>query len=192
MAAEPKSQNAAEDGRLPALAAFEAGMRALQRHDYERARDEFRQLLAAFPSERVLVERVRVFLELCDRELRASPLPTSMEERVTLATAALNDGNDSLAEQLAAQVLDEVADHDLALYILAAVGSRRRDTTTALAYLRRAVHISPDITAQARHDADFAELRDAPEFRSIVDPSAASDDRCSAVEGRQASGRSDR
>ena len=159
-------------------------MRALQRHDYERAREAFQQLLTAFPSERALVERVRVFLELCERELRTSPVPANVEERVTLATAALNDGNDSLAERLAGQVLDEIADHDLALYILAAVGSRRGDTTTALAYLRRAVHVSPDISAQARHDADFAELRDAPEFRSIVEPSAA---RGSAVEGRPAS-----
>ena len=44
-------------------------------------------------NERALLDRVRVYLDLCERELRSrAPEPRSIEERLTAATAALNDG----------------------------------------------------------------------------------------------------
>ena len=175
---------------MAALREFESGMRALQRHDYEGARNTFTQLLVAFPSERAMLERVRVFLDLCERELRKVSGPATIEERLTLATAALNDGDDDTADRLARDVIGTEPDHDLALYILAAVHSRRGDAEAALAYLRHAVQVSPDISAQARHDADFVVLRDVPEFRALLDPPPVNGDQ--RANGRQPSRRSDR
>src|SRR6185295_9137717 len=48
---------------------FQAGMEALQRHDYSGAANSFRTLLDRFPSERALLDRARVYLDLCEREL---------------------------------------------------------------------------------------------------------------------------
>lgn len=153
-----------------ALAEFEAAVRSLQEHDYRGAAARFRALIDSFPAERALLDRARVYLELCERELRKRPAAArTLEEQVTFATAALNDGNDSSAERLAAQVLDQSPDHDLALYILAAVRARKGDRSAALDFLRRAVRVSPDVSAQARHDADFEPLRHSPEFQALID-----------------------
>ena len=154
-----------------ALSEFEAGMRLLQEHSYQRAAAHFRNLLASFPGERALLDRVRVYLDLCEREQRKMPVaPSSLEERLTLATAALNDGDDDAAERLAQAVLDEDPDHDLALYLLAAVRSREGDAIAALELLRKAVQVSPDISAQARHDTDFEPLRQFSEFEQLLEP----------------------
>jgi tetratricopeptide (TPR) repeat protein len=153
-----------------AIGLFQEGMEALQRHRYDAAAKRFSALLEQFPGERALLDRSRVYLALCERELRQQPSsPKTAEEQVTAATAALNDGRDEEAEQLAHGVLDQVPDHDLALYLLAAIHARRGESDTALDWLERALDVSPDVSAQARHDADFDSLRDLEQFRHLVD-----------------------
>jgi tetratricopeptide (TPR) repeat protein len=182
----PKKASMARPGATPALAStdpvavalpsqdavglFQKAMEALQRHRYGAAADTFKALLDGFPAERALLDRTRVYLDLCERELSRQPRkPATAEEKVTAATAALNDGRDEEAEQLAHSVLDEAPDHDLALYLLAAVHARRGEPDMALEWLGRALEVSPDVSAQARHDADFESLRDLEQFRHLLD-----------------------
>jgi Tfp pilus assembly protein PilF len=149
---------------------FQRGMESLQRHRYQDAAAAFRSIFSDFPDERALLERARVYLDLCERELQRKPAnPKTAEERLTSATAALNDGNDARAAQLAKSVLDEDPEHDLALYLLAAVDARRGDTDAALAKLRQAIALSPEVSAQARHDDDFDGLHDLQEFRDLTE-----------------------
>jgi hypothetical protein len=151
-------------------------MKSLQHHDYRQAAGRFRAILETYPRERPLLDRVRVYLDLCERELRQRPAPPrTIEERLTLATAALNDGDEATAERLSGEVLSESPDHDLALYLLAAVRARQGESQAALKLLRHALEVSPDVQAQARHDPDFDILRDDEEFRSLLDASGSAD-----------------
>ena len=152
-----------------AVALFERAMGAVQQHHYQPAATLFRELLTSFPSERMLLERARVYLELCERELRRRQPPLTAQERLTAATAALNNERDDEAERLAHSVLDELPDHDLALYLLAAVHARRGEAETALEWLTRAMDVSPDVRAQARHDTDFQSLRELDAFQQLLD-----------------------
>ena len=148
-------------------------MQSLQRHAYQQAAAGFRDVLERYPAERGLLDRVRVYLELCDRELRKQPVvPGTVEEQLTAATAALNNGDESSAERLAKAVLVQDPRDDLALYLLAAIEARRGVTGAALSYLERAVEISPEAGAQARFDADFESIRDTDAFRRLTDPHA--------------------
>jgi tetratricopeptide (TPR) repeat protein len=153
-----------------AVALFEEGMSALQRHDYSAASRQFQTLLSRFPGERALAERSRVYLALCDREIARRPVTLrTIEERLTAATAALNNDDDDEAEGLVRTVLDEVPRHELALYLLAAVEARRGASESALDLLTRAFDVSPEIRAQARHDLDFETLRDMDAFRQLLE-----------------------
>lgn len=153
-----------------AVVTFERAMEALQRHRYDDAATTFRVLLERFPTERTLLDRARVYLDLCDRELRRKPsAPRTVEERLIEATAALNNGDDERAETLARTVVADSPDQDLALYLLAAVQARRGDDDAAIGLLTRAIKISPDIRAQARHDEDFEPLRVLDAFRQLLD-----------------------
>jgi len=155
-----------------AVSLFEEGVRALQRHSYADAAERFRALLVSFPGERAVRDRSQVYLSLCERELkRRPPAPKTTEERLTAATAALNDNRDTEAEKLARAVLGDSPQQDLALYLLAAVEARRGSTDAALGLLGRAIGVSPEVRAQARHDADFARLRHLEAFRQLIDAS---------------------
>jgi tetratricopeptide (TPR) repeat protein len=156
-----------------AVALFERGMGAMQRHDYRLASDSFQTLLAGFCSERALIERARLYLGVCERELGRRPqVPATVEEQVTAATAALNEDRDGEADRLARRVLDVAPDHDLALYLLAAVHARRGDADAALEWLRRAAAVSPDVRAQVKHDADFDAIRDLEGFQRLLEAPA--------------------
>src|SRR6188768_584324 len=51
-----------------ALDLFQRGMEGMQRHEYQSAAALFRELLDQHPNERALLDRVRVYLDLCERE----------------------------------------------------------------------------------------------------------------------------
>jgi cytochrome c-type biogenesis protein CcmH/NrfG len=148
-------------------------MEALQRHRYGDAAGNFRMLLEKYPAERALLDRARVYLELCERELKRKPAdPRTVEERLTAATAALNDNNDAEAERLARSVLADEARHDTAMYLLAAIEARRGATDAAMSYLSQTIAISPEAKAQARYDADFETLRGHPAFQELIETPA--------------------
>jgi len=169
--ASPKAPPPPQAPDPEALALFQQGIEAVQRHAYQPATERFRVILERFPAERALMDRARVYLEICRRELDRRPSnPRSLEERLTAATAALNNGDDARAEQLVRAVLDADARQDLALYLMAAIEARRGGTAAALAYLGQAIAVSPEVRAQARHDADFESLRNSDAFHALVDP----------------------
>jgi len=143
----------------------------MQRHAYADAARAFQGLLMGFPGERALGERAKVYLALCERESTRKPAgPRTIEERLTAATAALNNDNDAGAEELARSVLGDDPKHDLALYLLAAVHARRGDTTEALSLLDKVLAITPEASAQARADDDFSNLHDLDEFWTMTEP----------------------
>jgi len=175
-AAEPSSNPQLADGLPPpeAVTVFQAGMEALQGHRYPDAAEAFTRLINAFPGERALLDRARVYLGLCEREVRRRPAqPTTSEERLTAATAALNDGDEARAEWLVQGVLADQPDQDLALYLLAAIHARRGHRDEALAGLRQAIAFRPDVAAQATLDPDFDSLHDSEAFHALTAPTAA-------------------
>ena len=156
-----------------AVVEFERAMGSMQRHAYSEAAESFRRIAGTFPGERALLDRVKVYLDLCERELKRQP-PTlrTVEERLTAATAALNNGDEDRADALARSVVNDDAEQDLAYYLLAAVAARRGASEEALSHLARSVALSPEAGAQARFDTDFESLRAHDDFRRLTDPSS--------------------
>ena len=149
-------------------------MEALQRHSYGEAAPAFQAILMGFPGERALADRARVYLEICEREAKKRPAASrtglTIEERLTAATAALNNGEDAQAEEFARSVLGDDPKQDLALYLLAAIHARRGAATEALDLLTKVIALTPEASAQAKSDEDFASLHDVDAFWRLVEP----------------------
>jgi predicted Zn-dependent protease len=151
-----------------AVTTFGRAMASLQQRDYRGALAHFEDLLQRFPNEWTLLDRVRVYAAACQRALGQDHPPTTVEERLTAATAALNDGQNQRAAQLISQVVDEAPGHELGFYLLAVVHARRGAPAEALDALTRAVALSPEVLAQARHDEDFESLRGHEAFERLM------------------------
>jgi len=153
-----------------AVAVYERGLEALQRHEYRIAADLFQSVLRQYSEEKELHERVRLYLNICERH--AAPRddgPQTLEERLFASTLALNGGRYDEAIQLLRLVRDEDADNDHALYMLAVAHAQRGEHAEAIAHLERAIALNPENRALARHDPDLEPIRDDDAFRSALD-----------------------
>ena len=160
---------------IEAVAIYERGLEALQRHDYNGAGDLFESVLQQYPEERELHERVRLYLSICQRH--ATPKETSpqtVDERLYASTLALNGGQYDQAIAHLRLVRDEDPDNDHALYMLAVAHAQRGEHTEAIAHLERAIALNPENRALARRDPDLEPLRDDDSFRQALDTPSAS------------------
>jgi tetratricopeptide (TPR) repeat protein len=153
-----------------AVAVYERGVQALQRHDFPGAAGFFRTVLERYPDERELLERARLYLRVCERETsRQPPAPKTPAERVYAATVALNSGDHSGALDHLQRALGEDPDSDHAHYIMAVALGMRNRADEALEHLRQAIALNPDNRSLARQDPDLDTVRDHDRFRDALD-----------------------
>jgi tetratricopeptide (TPR) repeat protein len=150
---------------VEAVALYEKGIEALQRHDYHLALDRFQSVLTLYPEERELHERVRLYLKVCQQH--AAPRqaqPETVDERLYAATLAINGGRYDEAIAHLRLVRDEAPDHDHALYMLGVAHALRGEHAEALAHLERSIAIKPENRALARRDPDLEPLKEDEAF----------------------------
>jgi tetratricopeptide (TPR) repeat protein len=145
-------------------------MAALQAHDFARASALLRSVLSRYPEERELHERVRLYLNICDRHMAPLAMsPSTPEERVFAATLAVNAGNYDEALDHLRRASAEAPEHDHALYMLASVLTLREGIDEAVPLLLRAIELNPDNRSLARHDPDLEPLREIDSVRTALE-----------------------
>jgi tetratricopeptide (TPR) repeat protein len=157
-----------------AVALYERGLETLQRHDYRGAAVLFESVLRQYPEEKELHERVRLYLNICQRQ--ATPreaTPQTVEERLYAATLSINGGRYDEALTHLRLVRDEDPDNDHALYMLAVAHAQRGEVAEAIAHLERAIAMNPENRGLARTDPDLEPLRDDEAFRVALETPAA-------------------
>jgi tetratricopeptide (TPR) repeat protein len=158
-----------------ALAVYESGVRALQRHDFEAGAENFRGVIQGYPDERELVERARLFLQVCERETaRRPPPPQTVSESVYAATVALNAGDPEGALAHLSRALEKAPDSDHAHYIMAVALLDKGDAPNALKHLQQAITLNPDNRSTAIQDPDLSGLRGLEGFREVLGAADAS------------------
>lgn len=155
-----------------AVARYEHGMRALQEHQYQEAAEAFHTVLAQYPEEKELNDRVRLYLALCERHLAAAPEPNTLEERLFAATLALNAGDTDTALRHLEAIVAQDPDHDAALYMLGVAHALKEDAPTAVTYLQRAIERNPDNRSLALQDGDLERLMQNEAIRAAVEAAA--------------------
>ena len=157
-------------GYYEAIAIYETGVRALQRHDFEKAADQFRQIIERYPEERELHERSVLYLRVCERETARRPAgPQTVQERVYAATVALNAGDPDTALDHLRRALADSPDSDHAHYIMAVALASYGQSTEALGHLRRSIELNPDNRSLAKQDPDLDDVRDIDGFKEALD-----------------------
>jgi len=153
-----------------AVAVYERGLEALQRHAYGEASNLLESVLRQYPEEKELNERVRLYLNICQRQAtQRETAPQSIDERLYAATLAINGGQYDQAIAHLRLVRDEDPDNDHALYMLAVAHAQRQEPAEAVAHLERAIALNPENRALARTDPDLEPLREDDAFRATLE-----------------------
>ncbi len=121
---------------------------------------------ASNPEEKELHERVRLYLNICQRQAsQRETAPQTIDERLYAATLAINGGSYDQAIGHLRLVRDEDPDNDHAIYMLAVAHAQRGEPAEAIAHLERAIALNPENRALARRDPDLEPLRDDEAFQ---------------------------
>ena len=155
---------------VEAVALYERGLDALQRHAYPKAAHLLESVLRQYPDERDLHERVRLYLNICQRQATQQEVaPQTIDERLYAATLAINGGQYDQAIAHLRLVRDEDPDNDHAIYMLAVAHAQRDEHAEAVAHLERAIALNPENRARARNDPDLEPLRADDAFRVALE-----------------------
>ena len=152
-----------------ALALYEQGIQALQQHQYAKAAELLGRLTTVYPEERDLVERSRLYLALCARQLTPPTAePRDTQECLYAATLALNAGKPDVAIGHLTRVRADEPANERALYLLAIAHAQRREPDLALRYLEQAIEANPENRPLARVDPDLDALRGAAGLHALL------------------------
>ena len=167
---------------VEAVAVYEQGVEALQKHDFARRRT-VAGVGSAPLSRGKRASRARPALpeHLPPAGHTERAAPQTVDERLYAATLAINGGRYDEAIAHLRLVRDEDPDNDHALYMLAVAHAQRGEHAEALAHLERAIALNPENRALARRDPDLETLRDDEAFQATLETTSRFIDRKRAL-----------
>jgi tetratricopeptide (TPR) repeat protein len=156
-----------------AVSLYERGLQALQRRDFAAAAEALRNVIARYPDERELLERARLYLKVCERELEPrDQAPKTADDWVYAATVALNSADEPAALHHLTRALESNPRHDHAHYMMAVATARRSEPGRALEHLRQAVALNAENRSLAKQDPELDSLRGLAAFADALEARA--------------------
>jgi tetratricopeptide (TPR) repeat protein len=174
--ATPKKATVADDPRVAqALQNYEAGLRALQEHKFDKAKPLFQKVLAG-PS-RELTDRATVHLSICNQHLERTTATQfkTVEEHFDYAVSLMNVGDYITAREHIEKLLKQAPKTDFVIYGLAALDCLTGHVEDSLKHLDEALRLNAALRYQARNDSDFHNLAEDPRFTELLYPDPAAD-----------------
>lgn len=169
--ASPNKKTMTEDPRyVQALQNYEAGLRAMQEHKFDKAKPLFQKVLTG-PSKE-LTDRATVHLNICNQHLErpASSQFKTPEEHFDYAVSLMNVGDYVTAREHLDKLLKQSPKADYVIYGLAALECLTGHVEDSLRHLDEALRLNPQLRFQARNDSDFQNLAEDPRFTELLYP----------------------
>ncbi len=165
----PKKQAAEDPKHTQAVQNYEAGLRALQEHKFDKAKTLLQKVLSG--PNKSLVDRAQVHILTCEKHLDSSSLQfKTAEEHYDYAVSLINAGDYVTASEQLEKLLKQNPKAEFVLYGLAALHCLTGHIEESLKTLSEAIQINPGIRFQARNDIDFQNLAEDPRFTELLYP----------------------
>jgi tetratricopeptide (TPR) repeat protein len=148
---------------------YEAGLRAMQEHKYDKAKTLLQKVAAG--TNRELGDRAGVHLNACTQQLErgATQFKTS-EEHYDFVVSLSNLGDYVTAREHLEKLSKQVPKADYVAYGLAALDCLTGHAEDSLRNLGRAISLNASLRFQARNDSDFQNLSEDPRFTELLYP----------------------
>ncbi len=175
MAEKTSKKAVVEDPRhTQAVQNYEAGLRAMQEHKFDRAKGYLQKALAG-PSKE-LNDRASVHLNACNQQLeKAATQFRSHEEHYDYSISLMNLGDYVSAREHLDKLRQQAPNSDYVIYGLAALDCLTGHAEDALRNLDHAIRLNPALRFQARNDSDFHNLAEDPRFTELLYPDPGGD-----------------
>jgi tetratricopeptide (TPR) repeat protein len=175
MAQKTTKKTVTEDPRFAqAVQNYEAGLRAMQEHKFDKAKGHFQKVITG-PSKE-LADRANVHLQACDHQLeRGTTQFRTPEEHYDYAVSLINLGDYVGAREHLEKLSKQVPKADYVAYGFAALDCLTGHAEDSLRHLDEAIRLNPTLRFQARNDSDFQNLSEDPRFTELLYPDPGAD-----------------
>jgi tetratricopeptide (TPR) repeat protein len=165
-----KPLKVANDPRFSqAVQNYEAGLKALQSHKYDKAKSCFEKVVGGLSPE--LSDRAAVHLNTCNQQLsRDATHFKTPEEHYDYAVSLMNMGDYVSAREVFEALTEKHPKLDFVWYGAAALNCLMGHFPDAIRGLNEAIRLNPANRFQARNDSDFKSLADDPRFTELLYP----------------------
>jgi len=148
---------------------YEAGLKALQAHKYDRAKAFFEKVVGGPSPE--LSDRASIHLNTCLQHInRDSANFKTPEEKYDYAVSLMNTGDYVGAREIFNELTQQHPKLDFVWYGAAALSCLMGHFPDAISGLNEAIRLNPANRFQARNDSDFKSLADDPRFTELLYP----------------------
>ncbi len=165
-----KPMKMADDPRFThAVQQYEAGLKAMQTHKYDRAKACFEKVREGASPE--LADRAAVHLNTCNQHLsQAANKFKTGEEQYDYAISLMNLGDYQAARENFEALVKKYPQLDYIWYGMAALNCLMGHLPECITSLNEAIRLNPANRFQARNDSDFKNLADDPRFTELLYP----------------------
>ncbi len=165
-----KPMKLTEDPRFTqAVQNYEAGLKALQAHKYDRAKACFEKVVGGPSPE--LADRAAVHLNSCNQQMsRVVNTFKTPEEQFDYAVSLMNMGDYVGARENFEALTRNAPKLDFVWYGMATLNCLTGRFPDAISSLQQAIRLNPANRYQARNDGDFKNLADDPRFTELLYP----------------------
>ena len=163
-----------EDPRFAqAVQNYEAGLKFLQSHKYDKAKAHFEKVIGSCPE---LADRAATHLNTCNQHINSDTASfKNPEEHYDFAVSLMNMGDYVSAREIFAELSQKHPKLDFVWYGSAALSCLMGHFPDAIAGLSEAIRLNPANRYQARNDSDFKSLADDPRFTELLYPDTSAD-----------------
>jgi tetratricopeptide (TPR) repeat protein len=178
--ATPKKAVVDDPGYTQAVQNYEAGLRAMQEHKFDKAKGYLQKVLTG-PS-RELSDRANVHLNACNVHLeKVTAQFKTPEEHYDYAVSLMNLGDYVSAREHLDKLTKQVPKADYVAYGMAALDCLTGKVEDSLRHLDEAIKLNAALRFQARNDSDFQNLVEDPRFTELLYPDPSADSSASAL-----------
>jgi len=148
---------------------YEAGLRAMQEHKFDKAKGHLQKVVTG-PSKE-LADRANVHLNACNQQLeRVAVQFKNLEEHYDYAISLMNVGDYVGAREHLDKLAKQTPKADYVAYGLAALDCLTGHVEESLRHLGEAIQLNATLRFQARNDSDFQNLAEDPRFTELLYP----------------------
>lgn len=152
-----------------ALSAFNQAVNAFHKREFGRATELLKSFTAKFTSETELVDRAKMYLNICASEqIKEEPPLKTFDDYYQHSIFFLNQGNQDEALKLLEKAQEMKPKEGKILYLMADVYFLKGDTEKCLEHLRKAIQIDKFFSTLAQNESDFEPLWGDKKFKLIT------------------------
>lgn len=152
-----------------ALSAYSQAMKSFHKGDYKKADELFKAFLDKHGSERELIDRAQIYLNVCEtRQSKEKVQLKTFDDFYHYGVFKTNHGDYEEALKLLEKAREMKPKEGKILYLMADIHCLKGDNEKCLEHLKKAIQLNKYFSILARNEKDFESLWEDKKFKLIT------------------------